>query len=478
MLNPLPQGGISHKLGEFKRRWGMALPRIVIIDTQHLQSLGTHVHAILQGERRYRVDLLAKPSLDGMAQEDRCPALFIPVLPVTQEQADPWLATLQAHAANAPVLPVLKGVELATALDGLLHKTPDFLIAPLRAAEVRARVRRLLSGSHEPARERGRERQTALAGLVQLVGEDPTFLAVKRKLPLLARSEAPVLLTGETGTGKELCARALHYLSRRAGKPFLPVNCGAIPVELFERELFGHAKGAFTSAWAAQPGLIAEAEGGTLFLDEIETLPPGAQVKLLRFLQDHTYQALGSPKPRQADLRIIAATNQELTHKVRDGTFREDLFYRLAVITLTLPPLRERRGDIPLLAAQLLARYVDQHGGGSRQWSRRAMDALCQYAWPGNIRELANVVQQVAVLTDTPIIELEDLPLRPIPPAQAISGTSFQQAKSQVLAQFEQAYCMALLRQHQGNVTQAARAAQMERRTFGRLIKKYGIAKH
>jgi two-component system, NtrC family, response regulator GlrR len=456
----------------------MAPASIVIIDTHHRQPLGAQVYAILRRERRYRVDLRAKPSLDGMAPEDPCPSLLIPILPVAQEQADPWLATLQAQAANAPMLPVLEGVELTAPLDGLLHKTPDFLIAPLRAAEVRARVRRLLSRSHEPAREREGERQTALAGLAQLVGEDPTFLAVKRKLPLLARSEAPVLLTGETGTGKELCARALHYLSRRAGKPFLPVNCGAIPVELFESELFGHAKGAFTSAWAAQPGLIAEAEGGTLFLDEIETLTPGAQVKLLRFLQDHTYQALGSPRPRQADLRIIAATNQELTYKVRDGTFREDLFYRLAVITLTLPPLRERRADIPLLAVQLLARHVDQHGGGPRQWSRRAMDAPCQHAWPGNIRELANVVQQVAVLTDTPTIEPEDLPFRPIPPAQAAGSTSFQQAKSQVLAQFEQAYCVALLRQHQGNVTQAARAAQMERRSFGRLIKKYGIAKH
>jgi two-component system response regulator GlrR len=456
----------------------MALPRIVIIDTHHLQPLGTHVHEILRHEPGYHVELRAEPSLDEMAGEDRYPALVIPVLPVTEKQADPWLAMLQTQAVDTPMLPVVKGVELTAPLDGLLHKTPDFLIAPLRAAEVRARVRRLLSRSHEPAQERERERQTALAGLAQLVGEDPTFLAVKRKLPLLARSEAPVLLTGETGTGKEVCARAIHYLSRRAGKPFLPVNCGAIPVELFERELFGHAKGAFTSAGAAQPGLIAEAEGGTLFLDEIETLTPDAQVKLLRFLQDHTYQALGSPKPRQADLRIVAATNQELTHKVRDRAFREDLFYRLAVLTLTLPPLRERREDIPLLAVQMLARYVDQHGGEPRQWSPRAMEALCQYAWPGNIRELANVVQQVAALTDAPTIELEDLPFQPTPPAQAAGGTSFQQAKSQVLAQFEQAYCMALLREHQGNVTQAARAAQIERRTFGRLIKKYGIAKH
>jgi two-component system, NtrC family, response regulator GlrR len=451
--------------------------RIVIIDTHHGQSLGAQVRAILQREPKYLVDLRAEPFLDGMAGENHCPALLIPVLPVPQAQAEPWLVTLQAQAPDAPMLPVLKGVELTAPPDGLLHRIPDFLIAPLRAAEVYARVQRLLSGSQESARDLDRQGQKGLAGLAQLAGEDPTFLAVKQRLPLVARSEAPVMLIGETGTGKELCARAIHYLSRRAGKAFLPVNCGAVPVELFERELFGHAKGAFTSAWAAQPGLIAEADGGTLFLDEIETLSLSAQVKLLGFLQDHTYQALGSPKLRQADLRIIAATNEELTQRIHAGTFREDLFYRLAVLTLTLPPLRERRVDIPLLAVQMLARYVDENGGGPRQWSPRALEALCQYDWPGNIRELANVVQQVTVLTHAPTIEPEDLPFRPVPLARASRGTSFQHAKSRVLAQFEQAYCTELLREHQGNVTQAARASQMERRAFGRLIKKYGIAK-
>jgi DNA-binding NtrC family response regulator len=313
--------------------------------------------------------------------------------------------------------------------------------------------------------------------LAQLVGEDPAFMEVKRKIPLMARCEAPVLLSGETGTGKEVCARALHYASRRAGKPFLPVNCGAIPVELFESELFGHEKGAFTSAWTAQPGLIAEAEGGTLFLDEIETLSLGTQVKLLRFLQDQTYHTLGSPRPRQADVWILAATNAELTRKVRDGTFREDLFYRLAVMTLTLPPLRERRADIPLLAARFWARYADQRRGEKQQLSPRALEALCHYAWPGNIRELENVIQQVAMLADAQTIEPEDLPIPFSPPSSASRDNPFKQAKAQVIEQFEKAYLTELLRVHQGNVTQAARAAQTERRAFGRLIKKHHIAK-
>ena len=172
---------------------------------------------------------------------------------------------------------------------------------PLHKAEVSARVQQPMPWSRNLQRGEGNGSLTEPFVLAQLVGEDPAFMAVKRKIPLLARCEAPVLLTGETGTGKEMCARALHYVSRRAGKPFLPVNCGAIPVELFESELFGHQKGAFTSAWTAQSGFIAEAEGGTLFLDEIETLSLGVQVKLLRFLQDQTYHTLGSPKPRQAN---------------------------------------------------------------------------------------------------------------------------------------------------------------------------------
>ena len=249
-------------------------------------------------------------------------------------------------------------------------------------------------------------------------------------------------------------------------------------MELFESELFGHEKGAFTSAWTTQAGLIAEVEGGTLFLDEIETLSLGTQVKLLRFLQDQTYHALGSPKPRQADVWILAATNAELTRKVRDGTFREDLFYRLAVMTLTLPPLRERRADIPLLAARFWARYADQREGKKRQLSPRALEALCHYIWPGNVRELENVIQQVAMLTDAQTIEPEDLPIPPSLASSASTDNSFKQAKAQVIEQFEKAYLTELLRVHQGNVTQAARAAQTERRVFGRLIKKYHIVKH
>jgi two-component system response regulator GlrR len=455
----------------------MAQSRILILTDQHDHQLGAQLQAILQRENAYRVDVLAHARLDGTAGLAPRPDLLIPLLPASRERTEHLLAMLQAQGTGTPLLLILQAGGLPERLDERFPGATDFLLTPLREAEVCIRVRRLLAGSRAPERPTDHQRTTATVGLVHLVGEDPAFVTLKRKLPLLAQCEAPVLLTGETGTGKGLCARALHYLSRRAGQPFLPVNCGAIPLELFERELFGHQKGAFTGAWAAQPGLIAEAEGGTLFLDEIETLSLGAQAKLLGFLEAHTYHALGAPRPRQADVWIIAATNVELTRKVRDGTFREDLFYRLAVLTLTLPPLRERRTDIPRLVAHVWARYADQPGGATKQLSPEALEALCHYAWPGNMRELENVIRQAVVLTDAQRVAPEDLPIPLAFPSSACPGDSLQQAKAKVVAQFEQTYIAALLQVHQGNVTQAARAARTERRAFGRLIKKYQLTK-
>jgi DNA-binding NtrC family response regulator len=293
----------------------------------------------------------------------------------------------------------------------------------------------------------------------------------------VARHAAPVLLTGETGTGKELCAHAIHYLSPRAGKPFLPVNCGAIPVELFESEFFGHQRGAFTGASVAQPGLVKEAEGGTLFLDEIESLSLSAQVKLLRFIENHTYYSLGSAKPRPADVRIIAATNIELREKIRQGAFRDDLFYRLAVMNLHLPPLRQRRGDIPLLVSHFWSRYKEQYDGIERRLSPRAMEALCEYSWPGNVRELENVIQQLAVLSDAQTIEPADLPITVPVSIKPTSDLSFNQARAQIIASFEKTYLEQLLRFNHGNISRAAKEAKKDRRTFSRLIKKYQLGR-
>jgi DNA-binding NtrC family response regulator len=455
----------------------MSQPRILIIENETARLPGTEIRAILQRRSCYQVDTLEGPLADGERAGDPHPDLIIPILPSSKVTAGHLLASLRKREARTLLLPVLRASDLDGMLEVLSCWTPDFLVSPLHAGEVLARIHRLLGGREQERTPIGPSTAETL-GLAQLVGEDPALVAVKRLLPLMARREAPVLLTGETGTGKELCARALHYLSPRARRPFLPVNCGAIPIELFERELFGHHKGAFTGAGAGQPGFVAEADGGTLFLDEVESLGLGAQAKLLRFVEGQRYHALGSARTKQADIRIVAATNVDLSRMVQERTFREDLYYRLAVLNLTLPPLRERRGDIPLLAAHLWSRYADRYGQAGRRLSPQAIEALCNYSWPGNVREFENVLQQVLVLTDAPVIEPAHLPIPQASQPGTPSRASLKQHKAQVVADFEKDYLTELLREHQGNITRAARAARIGRRTLGRLIKKHGIAKH
>jgi two-component system response regulator GlrR len=457
----------------------MAQPRIhiEIVDATPEQPIGTEIQAVLNREGRYRAILVAQPYDDRTEVTTPRPALIVLVLPTAKNSAAKLLASFGEKDADTPILPVLQFEDLNHLLDALSLWTDDFLVLPLRTEEVLSRIRRLLSRNKRRALTKPREKNLQLAGLARLVGEDPVFVALKQKLPLVARYGAPVLLTGETGTGKELCARALHYLSARSARAFLPVNCGAIPVELFESELFGHKKGAFTGASDTQVGLIEEADGGTLFLDEIDSLSPAAQVKLLRFIEDHKYHSLGSAKERQADVWIIAATNRDLKETIRHETFREDLYYRLAVMSLSLPPLRDRRADIPLLVNHLWSRYAEERDGDSRQFSPRALEALCEYSWPGNIRELENVIQQLLVMTDVRIIEPEHLPIALPAPPSAAQNLSFNQARAQIIAQFEKAYVTDMLQSNGGNVSQSAKAAKKERRSFGRLIKKYQLEK-
>ena len=240
-------------------------------------------------------------------------------------------------------------------------------------------------------RELAKKNALQKLGMADLIGQDPVFLEAAGKIPLVADCDATVLITGETGVGKEVCAHAVHYLSKRADKPFVPVNCGAIPLNLVENELFGHRKGAFTDTHGNQQGLLAEAEGGTLFLDEIDSLPQDAQSKLLRLLQDKTYRPLGETKSVRADIRIIAATNADLRQKAQAGAFRMDLFYRFS-FTLLLPPLRDRRTDVPVLAEYFLEKHGKEYGRGRKTLSAAALQKLLSYHWPGNIRELQNIM--------------------------------------------------------------------------------------
>ncbi len=286
---------------------------------------------------------------------------------------------------------------------------------------------------------------------------------------MVAQSDASVLLRGDSGTGKEMLARAIHKASARASKPFVAVNCGAIPEALLESELFGHMKGAFTDAVANHKGLFQTADGGTLLLDEIGDMPPALQVKLLRVLQEHAVRPLGSSQSLPVDVRIVSATHRNLEDAMATAQFREDLYYRLNVVTLTLPTLAERREDIALLANHFLARLAAKYGKRSSGFAPEALKALTMAAWPGNVRQLYNVVEQVCALSSTPLVSLALVQRALRTPS--VEVLSFADAKQR----FEREYLVDLLKMTDGNVADAARLAQRNRTEFYRLLQKHAL---
>ncbi len=308
-----------------------------------------------------------------------------------------------------------------------------------------------------------------------LAGASPVFLDTLAQIRRIASSEAPLLIEGETGSGKELAARAVHYWGMRKTGPFVPVNCGALPDHLLEAELFGHERGAFTDARTARRGLVAQADGGTLFLDEVDALSAKAQVALLRFLQDQRFRPLGSVRELRTDVRVIAATNQPLAHVAQQGSFRCDLLYRLKILHLLLPPLRARVGDAKLLALQFVAILCAKYKLPRKQFDAATLAWIREYSWPGNVRELENWVHREVLMADGQTIHA--VPAAASGPQETASGVtfSFQHAKAEALRVFERDYALIALRKTGGNVTQAARIAGKERRAFGKLIKKHGI---
>jgi DNA-binding NtrC family response regulator len=338
-----------------------------------------------------------------------------------------------------------------------------------------------------------------------MIGESEAFRGAHALLRRYAGCSAPVLIEGETGTGKELAARAVHYASARALGPFVPVNCGALPDALLESELFGHRRGAFTDARSSEPGLVEYAHGGSLFLDEIDSLSPHAQTTLLRFMQNGEFRAVGDRPLRSADVRIIAATNVALAAAVEAGRFRRDLFYRLNPLCVQLPPLRARGGDVILLARHLLGEVARRHGLVPREWRPEALPALVRHDWPGNVRELENLILRLYMHSDERALGLAEL-ARAEPAiwgaeeaatyaqpaaatvAEATSAVAivseaaataadvcFSAAKRCAIARFERDYLIALMRRAGGNVSRAAALSGTERRQLGKLLKRHGI---
>ena len=458
----------------------MRLAKVLVLDLNPSGNSGSTLHEILQ----------ARPVRDGVELKSdivsggKCPGelskivssagpdlLFLVSSRGQQGAARELFVAGEYGSPTAPVIVVTESGGADEMFEWLKLGAADFITAPLRDGDVLPRVWQQLERS--PQRERRAQQLEGKLGAKFLVGESPAFLAEVNKIPLLARCNASVLVSGETGTGKEVCARAIHYLGLRGGKPFIPVNCGAIPTELVENELFGHERGAFTGARDSQAGLIQEADGGTLFLDEADCLPLLSQVKLLRFLQEKEYRPLGSAKSCRADVRIIAATNADPEEAVRAGKLRRDLYYRLNVVPVVLPPLRERRGDIPLLARHFLSKYAAEYDSPVADFSPEAVRLLVSYDWPGNVRELEHVVVRSLVLCPHAVIREADVAVPHASPTAL--PESFRRAKDRVIAEFEKSYVERTLLMNQGNISRAARAAQKSRRAFWELIRKHRI---
>jgi DNA-binding NtrC family response regulator len=305
---------------------------------------------------------------------------------------------------------------ITSAVSAVKKGAENYLTKPLEFESLTAVVERAMEKARllqETRQLRDRLRERNAAGLI--VTNDARMKELLELVAQVGPSRASVLVVGESGTGKELIAEAIHNASNRAGKPFVRLNCAALAESLLESELFGHERGAFTGAVARREGRFKQADGGSLFLDEISEIPQGTQVKLLRFLQERTFERVGGNETVKVDVRVIAATNKNLEAEIKNGTFREDLFYRLNVVSLELPPLRERKGDVPALASFFLRRYAAENGRTIEGFSHEALERLSAYGWPGNVRELENVVERAVVLCDGPQIEARHLPPSLVP---------------------------------------------------------------
>ncbi len=396
------------------------------------------------------------------------------------------LRAIRRVDVEVPVILMTAFATIETAVEAIKEGAFDYVTKPFSAEQLRVVIERALAQRRlTEENERLREELGGATGFENIIGRSNSMLRVFDLVRKVAKSEASVLIIGESGTGKEVIARSIHGNSRRALAPFIPVDCASLPENLLESELFGHEKGAFTGAHASRPGLFEFAHGGTVFLDEIGDLTVNLQAKLLRVLQERQVRRVGGNRLVDVDVRVISATNKNLEEAVTKGGFREDLYFRLNVISIALPPLRERRGDVPLLVHHFLPRYAKESGKEVTGVSPEALELLEAYSWPGNVRELQNVLERAVVLSTGSTLRPKDLPEQirrrgqglPVT-AAAPKGLPLKKAKEELAKSFEKEYLVELLEKHQGNISQAAKTAGVDRKTIHRLLKKHGITPH
>jgi two-component system response regulator HydG len=460
---------------------------VLVVDDE--PTLLKALEALLR-KKGYEVTGLESPiaATQRLAQEDFDVALLDVKMP--QLSGLELLNAVKHRRPEIEVIMMTGHATVETALAAVKAGAYDYLTKPFEDVELVARA--IAKAAERKALfDRNRElelqlRERSGAPEEGLVGNSGGIREVTRMIDAVAYSSTTVLVTGESGTGKELVARALHARSPRRAHPFVALNCGALTETLLESELFGHVKGAFTGAQRDQKGLFDAADGGTIFLDEIGDIPPPTQVRLLRVLQEGEIKRVGSADSVRVDVRVIAATHRDLPKLVKTGRFREDLFYRLNVINVPLPPLRDRVEDIPLLAHHFLRRYAERLQKKVRSVSPEALDLLSGYRWPGNVRELENAVERAVVLCRNDTILPSDLPpavtgrTAPLVREAPAGGDeaswlalSYAAAKEQALRRFEKGYVDALMKSCDNNISAAARKAGMDRSNFKRVLRKY-----
>jgi DNA-binding NtrC family response regulator len=395
------------------------------------------------------------------------------------------LRRVKARRPSTEVIVITAYGTIELAVEAMKAGAADFVEKPFSPDALEIRVRRLETFIAERARREQAEAETDYLREVvsrrfqvdEIVGSSPVMLSVFEQIRKVAPTESAVLITGESGTGKELVARAIHRNSRRAAGPFVQVNCGALAEGVLESELFGHEKGAFTGAVRRRKGRFELAQGGTLLLDEVGEVPPSTQVKLLRVLQEKTYERVGGEETLRADVRIVAATNRDLRKEVESGGFREDLYYRLHVIPIEMPPLRDRPEDIPLLADFFLARLCRERGHAPVALTPGAKSVLGSYAWPGNVRELENVMERALVLADGPSIDAADLPLLTKPsPSRLVTLPEGDPPLNDTLQSLERQLILRALARSGGVKAEAARRLGIKESALYYKLEKYGIS--
>ncbi|MBI5017496.1 MAG: sigma-54-dependent Fis family transcriptional regulator [Deltaproteobacteria bacterium] len=456
----------------------MAAPkRVLLIDNE--EGICRMVEAILQ-DNGYEVTAFTR-SFEAMERFE--PGLWDVVITDVKMPGLDGLEVLRRVKEKAPALPVIMITAYATvevSIQALRRGAYDMLTKPFEPEELLYRVRNALK--HIELLEENEGLREELAGKFRfdnIIGASSALKALLDKVEKIAPRDLSVLVTGESGTGKELIAQAIHYNSPRRDSRFVAINCGALPESILEGELFGYRKGAFTGAREDRRGLLETADGGTLFLDEVGTLPSNVQKTLLRFLQEREFLRLGDTAPTRVNVRILSATNADLKACVKAGTFREDLFYRLNVVNIHLPPLRERVADIPLLAAHFIQLQNAKFGTAVRGLSPEALEVACAYPWPGNIRELRNAIEAALAMEGGDTVSLPvlaqfiDVPSTVV--AAGEEGEGDASAHAAAMARFEADYLRSVLRRHGGNVEAAAFEAGLNIATLYRKIKKYGI---